>query len=127
MKSPIVIKHKGNFKKTERFMKKALKHNYMQILHRYGVEGVRLLQEVTPKDSGVTASSWNYKIYDDGKVIHLTWNNTNENNGVSVIILLMYGHGLANGGYVPGNDFVSPAMQPLLQDLANKAWREVTK
>lgn len=127
MKSPIAIKHKGNFKKTEKFMRRALKRNYMSILHRYGQRGVDILRAVTPVDSGETAASWSYSIYDDGEKIHLSWNNSNESDGVNVVILLVYGHGLANGGYVPGNDFVTPAIQPLMQDLANKAWRGVTK
>jgi hypothetical protein len=127
MKSPIAIKHKGSFRKTEKFMKRTLRHNYMSILQRYGQQGVEILQSVTPKDTGETAASWYYEIYNDGKAVHLSWFNSNENNGVSVVILLLYGHGLQNGGYVPGNDFVTPAIQPLLDDLARKAWREVTK
>ena len=127
MNSIIRITHKGSFRKTETFMKRTLKHNYMQILDRYGKRGVEILQNATPKDSGVTADSWYYEIYNDGKAVHLSWFNSNENNGVSVVILLLYGHGLQNGGYVQGNDFVTPAIQPLLNELANKAWREVTK
>jgi len=127
MKSPIAIKHKGNFKKTETFYKRSLRRDYMHIIERYGKEGVLILQSATPVDSGETAASWNYKIYDDGNAIHVTWNNTNENDGVNIVLLLIYGHGLPNGGYIQGNDFVTPAIQPLLQELARKAWRGVTK
>lgn len=127
MKGLITVKHKGNFNKSEKFMKNALRRNYMQILRQYGDLGVQILQEATPKDSGETASSWNYKIYETKDSIRIAWNNTNENNGVNIAILLIYGHALKNGGYVQGNDFVTPAMRPLMQELADKAWRGVTK
>ena len=126
-KSIITITHKGNFSRTEKFMNRALRRNYRQILERYGQRGVEILQSVTPRDTGKTAASWYYEIYDDGKAVHLSWFNSNENHGVSIVLLLLYGHGLQNGGYVQGNDFVTPAMQPLLNELAKKAWREVTK
>ena len=126
-KGVITFKHKGNFINTERFMKKTLRRDYMRILRQYGEKGVEMLAAATPVDTGKTASSWNYKIIDDGATIHITWNNSNDNDGVSVVMLLVYGHGLSNGGYVPGNDFVTPVMKDLLQEMAKKAWREVTK
>lgn len=123
----IKVKHKGNFKKTEKFFDHALKADYLDILHRYGREGVRLLSEATPSDSGETASSWSYEIERNSGNTVLAFINSHENQGVNVVKLIVFGHGLWNGGYVEGNDFVTPAIRALLTQIANEAWREVTK
>ena len=123
----ISVKHKGNFRKTEQFFNRGLKQDYMTILHRYGAEGVRLLAEATPENSGETASRWCYEIEKSGKNTSLVFINDNENQGVNIVKLIVFGHGLWNGGYVAGNNFVTPAIQALMTRLANEVWREVTK
>lgn len=123
----IQIKHKGSFKNTESFFKRALKKDYISILHRYGALGVEMLQAATPERSGITAESWDYKIEQGGGQVSLIFTNNHENQGVNIAILIIYGHGLWNGGYVQGNDFVTPAIQPLMDELANRVWKEVTK
>jgi len=123
----IRIKHKGSFKNTESFFNRALKRNYMAILHQYGQRGVEALAAATPKDSGITADSWGYKIEQGGGQVSIVWTNKNENQGLNIAILIIYGHGLHNGGYVQGNDFVTPALQPIMNEMAHQVWREVTK
>lgn len=123
----ITFHHKGSFNKIERFMNRALKKNYRNILSRYGEMGVDILRQVTPTNSGTTAESWGYGIEEgDGKVT-IYWTNSNENNGVNIAILLIYGHALQNGSYVQGEDFVNPALRPMFQDMANTCWREVVR
>ena len=123
----ISVKHKGSFRNTERLFNRALKQDYLTILHHYGQEGVRLLSEATPTESGVTASSWSYEIERQGGNTILAFTNSHENQGVNVVKLIVFGHGLWNGGYVEGNNFVTPAINALLTKLANEAWKEVTK
>ena len=57
----------------------------------------------------------------------LYWTNTNENDGANIAILLIYGHGLQNGSYVQGIDFVSPVMQPIFERIAAESWKEIIK
>ncbi len=123
----IKVKHKGSFKNSESFFNRALKRNYMEILHQYGQRGVEALAAATPKDSGITADSWGYKIEQGGGQVSIVWTNKNENQGVNIAILIIYGHGLHNGGYVQGNDFATPALQPIMEEMAQQVWREVTK
>ena len=123
----ITVKHKGSFKNTESFFNRALRRDYMKILRQYGETGVELLRQATPKDSGITSESWGYEIQQGNGQVSVVWTNTNENDGVNIAILIIYGHGLHNGGYVQGNDFVTPAIRPLLGQMADKVWREVTK
>jgi hypothetical protein len=46
---------------------------------------------------------------------------------VPIAIILQYGHGTKNGGYVQGRDYINPAIQPIFDKLADDAWREVTR
>ena len=123
----IKFNHKGNFNKAEKFFNRVLIRDYLNILDRYGQRGVEILQQVTPTDSGTTADSWNYGIEQgDGKVT-VYWTNSNENNGVNIAILLMYGHATQNGSYIQGFDFVNPALRPIFKQMAYESWKEVTR
>lgn len=52
---------------------------------------------------------------------------SNIQNGVPIAIILQYGHGTRNGGWVQGRDYINPAIQPIFDKIANEAWKEVTK
>lgn len=122
----ISFRHSGNFKNTERFFKRAPNVNYKKILDFYGKVGVRALEKATPADTGLTASSWEYSYTITKDYISLAWNNTNQENGVPIAILLQYGHGTRNGGYVQGRDYINPALKPIFDNLAEQAWKEIT-
>lgn len=123
----IIIRHKGNFDKTEKWYDRMLRRDHIRILNEYGERGVAALKAATPVDSGITADSWSYEIKQDNKKITIAFNNSSESNGCNIVILLMYGHGTKNGGYVQANDFVNPTLEPIFRDLADAAWREVKK
>lgn len=121
----IKITLKGNFKNIERFFdgaKNRLPKKIRSVLDRYGRQGVAALQAYTPKDSGETANSWKYEIFNLG----IAWSNTNvTSNGTPIAILLQYGHGTKNGGYVQGRDYINPALQPIFDEIADNCWKEV--
>lgn len=121
------FKHKGNFNNAERFFNRILKRDYLNILEHYGQEGVNILREATPVDSGETRDGWSFLIEESRGTVTLAWTNNNENEGINIALLIIYGHGLANGSYIEGIDFVHPVIRPLMQDLANRAWKGVTK
>ena len=123
----IRVKQKGSFSKTEAFFNRVLNKNYLNILDKYGQLGVALLRQETPVRTGEVLSAWEYRVEDLGRGrTSLSFINNAENEGHNIVILLMYGHGNGNGGYVEGDDFVTPAIRPLLRDLANALWKEVT-
>lgn len=123
----ITFRQKGDFSKLTRYFERVKKAVKLSDLDKYGREGVAALASATPVDTGKTASSWNYKIeYSDGSV-SITFNNTNINKGVPIAIILQYGHGTRNGGWVEGRDYINPAIQPIFDRITESAWREVTK
>lgn len=123
----ITFSHKGDFSKTEDFLKKAKQGAFYKHIDEYAKIGVEALREATPIDSGETAMSWTYetKISKDSATI--TWINTNENKGENIAILIQYGHGTGTGGYVHGRDFINPAMRPVFDKIAENLWKEVTE
>lgn len=121
----ITIKQRGDFKKTDNFLAKILKRDYVSILKKYGQEGVNALSKATPYDTGLTATSWYYEIEDTNNGLRIYWKNSNVNKGVNVAVILQYGHGTGTGGYVEGVDYINPALKPVFQKIADGAWDEV--
>ena len=121
----ISMKCKGSFKETEKLLKKSLGHEYESVLHDYGRKGVLALQSATPKDTGLTADSWRYEIERNGSSISVVWYNDNVQDGANIAMLLQYGHLTGNGYFVRGVDYINPALQPIFDDLAKRAWKEV--
>lgn len=123
----IKIRQKGDFKKLTSFLEKAKEGFNIGILDEYGKKGVAALSSATPVDTGLTASSWFYKIENKNGVAKIEFHNSNVQKGVSIALILQYGHGTKNGGYVVGRDYINPAIQPVFDELAKNAWKEVTR
>lgn len=122
----IRFRHRGNFNNTERFFNRALKGDFFTSLDRFAREGVAALSAATPKDTGKTASSWDYEIVKSRGKVSIYWTNSNINKGVPIAVILQYGHGTNNGGYVEGIDYINPALKPIFDKIADQAWKEVT-
>lgn len=123
----ITFEQKGDFSKLTRYLERVKKGIRISDLDKYGQQGVQALAAATPVDSGKTANSWKYEIINGSDSIRIIFSNTNINNGVPIAIILQYGHGTRNGGWVEGRDYINPAIQPIFDTIANSAWKEVTK
>ena len=121
----ISFRHKGDFSKLSQYLEKVKSVIRMDIFNKYGKKGVDALSAATPVDSGKTASSWYYKIESAGATV-ISFHNSNINKGVPIALLIQYGHGTRNGGYVQGRDYINPALRPIFDQLADSAWKEVT-
>ena len=123
----ITATKKGSITNTMNMLKRLLSRDYLHSLERYGQLGVEALASATPVKTGKTAASWKYRIEVDDRKTRITWTNSNTVDGCNVALLLQYGHGTRNGGYVEGTDFINPAIQPVFQGFADDLWREVMK
>lgn len=119
------FRQKGDFSKLTRYLEKAKEAARLGDLDRYGRAGVAALASATPVDSGETARSWYYRIEQRDGVASITFLNSNIQQGVPIAIILQYGHGTGTGGWVEGRDYISPAIQPIFDQIANDAWKEV--
>lgn len=122
----IKFTHKGDFSKTTRYFQKAKRTARLSDLDKYGRAGVAALSSATPVDSGLTAGSWYYEIERQNDVVAINFCNSNVNQGVPIAIILQYGHATGTGGWVEGRDYINPAIQPVFDQIANDAWKEVT-
>lgn len=111
----IKVTTKGNFKKTESLLEKIRNRNPMVVLNKLGQLGVDVLTAATPKDTGLTASSWYYEVKETKKGYDIQWLNSNVVEGFNVALLIQYGHGTGGGGYVAGIDYINPVMDDLFK------------
>ena len=125
----IHVKLSGSSKTTNDTLKKLAKREYMSDLSRFGALGVSALSAATPVDSGLTAQSWAFKVIGSPRKGRATiiWYNTNVQHGVSIALILQYGHGTGTGGWVVGRNYINPAIQPVFDQIANDVWEKVTR
>ena len=125
--SLMMFKQQGDFKKLSSFLERMKKPLKKTTLDKYGKEGVQALMAATPVDTGLTASLWHYDINMSKDSSSISFYNDNIDNGVPIAIILNYGHGTRNGGYVKGRNYINPAIQPIFDKLAQEAWKEVIR
>ena len=122
----IILKSRGNWRRTRQFLKKLSEEDYLEVLDSAAQMGVEALASATPKDSGLTASSWEYRIIRNGSYTTIEWGNTNQASGwFNVALALQYGHGTGTGGYVQGYDYINPAIKPVFDNIAKVVWEAV--
>lgn len=123
----ISFRQKGSFDKTRNFLNCSCNTIKKSYLEQCGEEGVAALSSATPRDTGTTANSWYYKIAEDSKSVSIQFFNSNIQNGVSIAVIIQYGHGTKNGRWVEGRDYINPAIRPIFDKLSDKVWTEVIK
>lgn len=123
----IYFTQKGDFNKVQKWLNSLLNKDYLNVLSIYGQKGVNALRAATPVNSGLAASSWNYQISLERGYTTLTWTNDDIEGGCSVVILLDRGHATKSGSWVSGLHFIDTALDPIIKELEDTVWREVTK
>lgn len=121
----IKITAKGSFNKTVKFLNFVYRKDFLDRLEQYGQIGVDALASATPVDTGKTAASWGYTVERTRDSVSIIWTNSNVESGVPIAILIQYGHGTRNGGYVEGRDYINPAIQPIFDKISEEIWKEV--
>jgi len=120
-----VTSSSGGFKKTKSFLESILKIDYDSVLKRVADDGLKALSMATPRKTGKTAESWSYEIEKTNGKITVYFNNSNIVNYVNIAIILQYGHGTKNGGYVAGRDYINPALKPIFDKMSKDMWEVV--
>ena len=85
--------------------------------HQLGVEGVANLKSITPFLTGETAYGWYYDVSRRGRSYILEFKNrSHPETPQPLALMLYYGHGTGTGGWVPGRDYITPAMVNVLSN-----------
>lgn len=117
---------RGDFNKTEKFLKAMQKLDIPKILQSAGQRGVNALAAATPIETGLAANSWTFLVEGGKTNCRIVWMNADIENGFPVAIMLQYGYGTGTGGYVAGRDYINPAMRPVFDEIAETVWKAVT-
>lgn len=123
---PIRFRHRGSFKNLERFLSKMQRLDIAAAIEPLAQEGVRALRDATPRESGLAADSWDYKIVGSRYSVAVIWTNSDIEGGFPVAVMLQYGYGTGTGGYVQGRDYINPALRPIFDRIADEVWKVVT-
>lgn len=121
----IAFVHEGDFKDTKNFLNRMKENRFESMIEQIARTGVAALSSATPVDTGKTAASWGYEIEKTTGKIVVNFMNSNVNRGVNIAIILQYGHGTKNGGFVQGRDYINPALKPIFDKLEEDMWRVV--
>jgi len=119
------LKSSGSLEKTRKYLKAISDNSIFDCLHDYGREGVRLLEEATPIDTGATSKGWTYSVEHSSDRHILSFNNEYIENGLHIAVILQYGHGTGGGGYVEGYDYINPTLVPFFDKIVDEVMRQV--
>jgi hypothetical protein len=123
---PVTFTVTGDFKSTQDFLNHVKSVDILAILNSCGELGVEALSSATPAETGLAAESWSFDTLASNGVYHITWTNSDVENGFPVVIMLQFGYATGTGGYVQGRDYINPAMAPIFDLIADKVWKAVT-
>lgn len=113
---------------TEAWLKKMTTlSSQLARLESFGQAGVAALRAGTPVESGETANAWFYQIIQEKGTYSIVWGNNHVEDGRQIAVLLQYGHGTRNGGYVQGRDYINPALLPIFDQAVAEGWKVVTQ
>lgn len=109
---------KGGFENITRFLKRDNASYQMSMLEECGKYGVELLRQETPRRSGATANSWEYRVEKNSKGVELYFvNNAHPELNVNLAKLIQLGYTTRTGGYVPPVNYIHPAMKQIYKKL----------
>ena len=122
----IRLESKGDWAQTKSWFRRVGRNDYIrQVLEHHASKGVAALASATPARSGLTAASWSSEVRVGSGKSEIIWTNTNVNSGVNIAIILQYGHGTGTGGYVAGEDYINPAIRPVMDQIADDIMKAV--
>jgi len=116
----IKFSKKPKFKKTYEVLDRLKNYDPKRTLEQYGKMGVNALAAATPVDTGETARKWSYKVEGNKERYTITWSNSAMAGEAPLVLILQYGHATRSGYFLPGNDFINPALRPLYKSLAKR-------
>lgn len=123
----IEFRHKGDFRKTNNYLTKLKQIIEIRKAEKYAQMGLNALMSATPKRTGLTANSWQYRITrGNGHYLSISYFNTNIQNGENIAIILDQGHFSKRGHcWIEGRHYIEPAIQPVFDQISKDLWEEI--
>ena len=122
------ITESGDFKDLESYLKRVIKKSSdKQQAVELATSIVDRLRQDTPKRSGLTADSWDYKISSSSKGIVIEILNNNNNGPVNIAKIIHFGHGTGTGGYVPPQPYIVSSIDAVYNKKINSILTDLIK
>ena len=122
------IKESGDFKDLESYLKRVIKKSSdKQQAVELATSIVDRLRQDTPKRSGLTAASWDFKISSSSKGIVIEILNNNNNGPVNIAKIIHFGHGTGTGGYVPPQPYIVSSIDAVYNKKINSILTDLIK
>lgn len=119
---------KGDFNNTSSWLNYASNHSQGDAIDQIGKEGVSSLSSNTPRDTGETASGWDYEVNTSKSVSEISWvNRAHPDLQVNVAKLIELGHGTGTGGYIPPRPYIKRSMDGIFKTAGDKVTKELIK
>lgn len=124
----VSFESKGDFENALRWLKSVVSAKPSASVRSIADEGKQRLISGTPKNTGKTASGWDYKITTNRNHIEIVWmNKAHPELDVNLAKLIELGHGTKNGGYVPPNPYIKQSMDSVFKSAGDKIAGEMFK
>ena len=122
------ITESGDFKDLESYLKRVIKKSSdKQQAVELATSIVDRLRRDTPKRSGLTAASWDFKISSSSKGIVIEILNNNNNGPVNIAKIIHFGHGTGTGGYVPPQPYIVSSIDDVYNKKINSILTDLIK
>ena len=122
------ITESGDFKDLESYLKRVIKKSSdKQQAVELATSIVDRLRQDTPKRSGLTAASWDFKISSSSKGIVIEILNNNNNGPVNIAKIIHFGHGTGTGGYVPPQPYIVSSIDDVYNKKINSILTDLIK
>ena len=122
------ITESGDFKDLDSYLKRVIKKSSdKQRAVELATSIVDRLRQDTPKRSGLTAASWDYKLSNTSKGIVIEIFNKNNNDSVNIAKIIHFGHGTGTGGYVPPKPYIVSAIDAAYNKKINSILTDLIK
>ena len=122
------ITESGEFKDLELYLKRVIKKSSdKQQAVELATSIVDRLRQDTPKRSGLTAASWDFKISSSSKGIVIEILNNNNNGPVNIAKIIHFGHGTGTGGYVPPKPYIVSSIDAVYNKKINSILTDLIK
>jgi len=95
------------------------------VLATAGTRGVAAPPAHPPAGPRGNGGSRGDKVKETKRGVKIVWYNTNIVSKVPIAIILQYGHGTRQGGYVQGKDYINPAMKPIFDEIDRMVGRAI--
>ena len=122
------ITESGDFKDLDSYLKRVIKKSSdKQQAVELATSIVDRLRQDTPKRSGLTADSWDFKISSSSKGIVIEILNNNNNGPINIAKIIHFGHGTGTGGYVPPQPYIVSSIDAVYNKKINSILTDLIK